>query len=75
MTNTEELNKRIKASGLKKSYIAKVLGIASGTLSQKISNRRGFRSLEMDALCDLLGIDNQEREAIFFVEKVAESAT
>lgn len=76
MTNTAELNKRIEASGLKKSYIAKALGIAVSTLSHKIRNRRDFKASEIDTLCELLGIESlEEKEAIFFALEVAETAT
>ena len=72
MTNTDALNKRIKASGLKKSYIAKVLCMAPSSLAHKIANRREFRASEIEALCDLLGIESpEERMNIFFAEKVA----
>jgi transcriptional regulator with XRE-family HTH domain len=67
MTNTEKLNRRIEASGLKKSYIAKALGMAVSTLSRKISNKMDFKASEIDALCKLLGIESpEEKEAIFF---------
>lgn len=76
MTDTKKLNERIDDSGLKKSYIAKALGIARSTLSHKIANRREFKASEIDALCDLLGIkDPEEKEAIFFALEVAETAT
>lgn len=67
MTNTAKLNDRIQQSGLKKSYIAKVLGVADSTLARKINNAQDFRASEIDALCKLLGIDDlEEKEAIFF---------
>ena len=76
MTNSKKLNERIERSGLKKSYIAKALGIAACTLSHKISNRRDFKASEINALCDLLGIkDPEEKEAIFFALEVAKTAT
>lgn len=72
MTNTVLLNKLIKKSGLKKSYIAKTLGIAIGTLSRKIANKQEFKASEMDTLCDLLGVESlEQKENIFFAEKVA----
>ena len=72
MTNTSLLELRIQKSGLKKSYIAKVLGITPKTLANKIVNRCEFKASEIDALCKLLGItDPAEKEAIFFAEKVA----
>lgn len=72
MTDKAKLNKLIKKSGLKKSYIAKVLGVAPCTLSHKISNRRDFKASEINTLCTLLGVETlEEKEAIFFAVKVA----
>lgn len=72
MTDKEKLNDCIKKAGFKKSYIAKVLGVAPCTLSHKISNRRDFKASEIDTLCKLLGIETlEEKEAIFFAAKVA----
>lgn len=76
MINTAKLNDRIKASGLKKCYIAKTLGIVDATLSRKINNAQDFKSAEITALCKLLGIETlEEKEEIFFSEEVAETAT
>ena len=67
MTDTEKLNKYIEDSGLKKTYIAKTLGIRPDTLSNKIANRADFKATEINALCALLGIEDlEEKEAIFF---------
>lgn len=67
MTNTEKLNERILESGYKKSHIARVLGIAESTLARKINNAQDFRASEINALCELLGIDClADKEAIFF---------
>lgn len=72
MTNTELLNERIDSSGLKKSYIAKALGIRTDTLSRKINNEREFKASEINALCDILGIEClEEKEHIFFAVEVA----
>lgn len=72
MTNTELLNQRIDESGLKKSYIAKALGIRTDTLSRKINNEREFKASEINTLCDILGIESlEEKEHIFFACEVA----
>jgi transcriptional regulator with XRE-family HTH domain len=72
MTDTKKLRRRIDLSGLKRSYIAKALGISPAALYQKIANKQEFRASEIDALCKLLGITSlREKEAIFFAEKVA----
>lgn len=67
MTNTSLLEKRIEASGFKRSYIAKALGLSSYGLKLKIQNVHEFKASEIDALCALLGITCvEERMAIFF---------
>lgn len=72
MTNTELLEKKIEDSGLKKSYIAKAIGLKSTFgLSKKINNITEFKASEIDALCELLNIETlEEKEAIFFAIKV-----
>lgn len=68
MTDTERLQQIIEASGLKKNYIAKMLGITAETLSRKIRNKADFTSREIKRLCDILGISSlEDREAIFFI--------
>ncbi len=69
MTNTEKLQQRIQQSGLKKSYIAKTLGINPKTLKNKITGRTEFTESEMNAMWKLLGItDPAEKIAIFFAQ-------
>ena len=76
MTDTEKLEIRIAASGLKKSYIAKALGISRAALAKIVSNANEFKGSEINALCKLLGITSlEEKESIFFAEKVAVLAT
>ena len=72
MTDTAKLNERIDAVGLKKSYIAKTLGIAASTLARKITNKQDFNTREIATLCRILGIESlEEKEAIFFASEVA----
>lgn len=72
MTNSEKLRNKIEESGLKRSYIAKVLGITTAALSQKVANRREFKASEIDILCKVLSITSlREKEDIFFADEVA----
>ena len=72
MTNTSLLEQRIQQSGLKKSYIAKVLGISGKTLKNKLNGSTQFKESEMNTMWKLLGItDPAEKIAIFFAEEVA----
>lgn len=67
MTDTIELERVIAESGLKKSYIAKVIGLSRQGLRNKILNVQPFTTREVQILCDLLQIrDMALREKIFF---------
>ena len=69
MTNTQLLNKAIEDSGLKIGWILDSMGIkAYATLRDKIENKREFKASEITKLCDILSIDNDQREAIFFAK-------
>lgn len=73
MTNSEMLEKVIRESGIKRSAILKATGIkAYSTLRDKIWNRTEFTASEIQKLCEILGLSNEQREAIFFA-KDAES--
>jgi len=71
MTDTKELEKIIKDSGLKKSYIAKAVGLSRQGLDNKVKNRSPFTSTEICILCRLLCITSlKEKERIFFANNV-----
>ena len=71
MTNTALLEEKITESGLKKSYIAKSIGLTPYGLTLKIRNVNEFKASEIDKICILLGIDSpEERCNIFFASKV-----
>ena len=73
MTNTALLEEKITESGLKKSYIAKSIGLTPYGLTLKIRNINEFKASEIDKICILLGIDSpEERCDIFFASKVDE---
>lgn len=54
------LNERIKASGIKKSYIAERLGISSQHFSNKITGRTNFTIREAIAISHILNLTNEE---------------
>ena len=70
MTDTLVLKIRIKESGYKLKHLAEKLAISRAALSMKINNRRCFSAKEMFALSDLIGLSDQEKREIFFVERV-----
>lgn len=76
MTNTALLEEKIIKSGLKKSYIAKAIGLSPYGLTLKIRNINEFKASEIEKLCILLGIDDlEERCAIFFASQVGSKPT
>ncbi len=70
MTNTALLRKKIDESGYKLRFIAKQIGITYQGFLKKINNETEFKVKEIMILCDLLKIDIQEKELIFFTANV-----
>lgn len=71
MTDTKELERIIDRSGLKKSYIAKAIGLSRQGLANKIQNKSPFTSTEISGLCKLLNIVSlKDKERIFFASDV-----
>lgn len=70
MTNTALLRKKIDESGYKLRFIAKQIGITYQGFLKKINNETEFKAKEIMILCDLLKIDIQEKELIFFTANV-----
>lgn len=67
MTDSKKLRDLIEKRGLKLKYVAECLGLSSYGLSLKIDNKQEFKTSEVAALCDLLGIESlAQKEAIFF---------
>lgn len=71
MTNTEKLKKAIGKSGLKISCIMEQMGIKSyATLRDKIENRQEFKASEIAKLCEILHLDADQMNGIFFANEV-----
>ena len=66
MTNTVLLNKTIKESGVKRYSLAEQLGLTYQGLLNKINNVSEFKASEIKKLSEILGIDHELRERIFF---------
>ena len=70
MTNTQLLLEYVEQSGLKRNYIARMLGISTYALAQKIHNIREFKASEIYTFCRILRITSSDvMEAIFFAEE------
>ena len=69
MTNKEKLEQAIRASGLKKAFLADKIGLSAAGFCNCLNNRAEFRASQINTLCDLLGIEDlAEKEAIFFAD-------
>lgn len=66
MTNKKLLEKIIKESGYKKGYIAERAGLSRAGFCNCINNRAEFKASQINAICELLGIDQDMRDKIFF---------
>lgn len=75
MTNIALLKDAIDHSGIKKKKIAEVLDISYGGLLSLINGRTEFRASQIMAICALLNLDTEQRDAIFFAPGVALKAT
>lgn len=67
VTNTSLLEAKIKASGLKKGYLALKCGLTRAGFRNCLTNAAEFKASQMVVLAELLGIkDPEEFQAIFF---------
>ncbi len=64
--DTSLLLDRIKASGYKRSYLAKEMGISAESLRRKLNGLSEFTASEIGLLCTLLRITPSEAAAIFY---------
>lgn len=74
MTNTELLEKLIRESGLKLSYIAEKLVISRQALHKKIKGLVHFNGPEIKIMCELLGLKTWGQiKPVFFADKVSKN--
>lgn len=66
MTNTKLLRDKIEQSGYKLRFIAAKVGITYQGFLKKMNNESEFKASEIQTLYDLLHLNEEEREAIFF---------
>lgn len=66
MVNSNKLKGLIKEKQLTQADIARHLGLATPTVSQKLNNIRPFDLTEAEKLSKLLGIDSGEFGTYFF---------
>ena len=56
----------IESQGLKLGHVARVLGISSSALHQKLNDESDFKVSEADRLSAMLGLTMEQRDACFF---------
>lgn len=70
MTNTQLLQQAINNAGIKIGKILEATGIKSySTFRAKINNESEFTANEIMAMCELLRIEKEDRDAIFFADE------
>lgn len=75
MTDFEMLKEKIRDSGMTMVAISKKSGILRETLYNRLNGVGDFTASEMMAISKTLNLSNDERDAIFFAEKVELNAT
>lgn len=69
MNNTGLLEKKIKESGKKITYLAKKVGLSYAGFRNCVTNKAEFKPSQIDILCRELGITSlHEKDAIFFAK-------
>ena len=68
--DTERLEAAIERSGLRVNYIIEQLGITRQGFHYKRIGKTTFRQSEVYVLCDLLKLSDQEKNEIFFPERL-----
>lgn len=73
--DTDRLEDAIAKSGLRKDYIIEQLGITRQGFSYKRKGKTAFRQSEVFVLCKLLKLTEQEKNEIFFPERLVNTVT
>lgn len=72
MTNTKLLERKIKESGKKITYLAEKVGLSYAGFRNCVTNKAEWKASQIDILCDELHIvDLKERQRIFFAKRGA----
>lgn len=71
MVNSNKIKGRIVELGLTQKDLAKALGVALPTVSQKINNVRSMNVKEAFIIAEVLNIPDKEFRDYFFKEEIA----
>ena len=64
--NYSKLLGRMRECGITQEQLATEIGMNKATLSTKLNNKFQFKAEEMDAICKVLDIPNEEIGTYFF---------
>lgn len=71
MINSNKLKGRIVEKGMTQKDVAKALGLAVPTVSQKINNVRSMNLYEAFKIAELLDIPDKQFREYFFKDEIA----
>ena len=66
MVDYAALNKAIDDSGMKRNAVAGKLGLTPQSFSHKVNGVTEFKLSEVQSLCEILRINQTQRQNIFF---------
>ena len=67
------LNSKIDEIKIPITTIAEKMGISRQTFYLKISGQREFKASEIEKICDILRLTDDEKSSIFFADRVDKS--
>ena len=67
------LNSKIDEIKIPITTIAEKIGISSQTFYLKMSGQREFKASEIEKICDILRLTDDEKSSIFFADRVDKS--
>lgn len=71
MVNTKKIKARLVELGLTQDDLARKMGLATCTISQKLNNIRPLKLSEANMIAKILDIDDIDFKSYFFAEPVA----
>ena len=72
MTDTNKLKAALALKGMTAGDLADMIGMSRQSIAYKMNNIREFRVKEIIAISEALNLTLEEKEAIFFADKVDE---
>lgn len=72
MTDTNKLKAALALKGMTAGDLADMIGMSRQSISYKMNNIREFKVKEIIAISEALNLTLEEKEAIFFADKVDE---